>query len=109
MALDRLRRCPDEVADTFWPPGKKAKTKPSSPKSHASSKVPPPLQETTGSERGQREGLDLMRDGHQQKGDESQRAATVKTPSPPTKWEGHLRNRAIRHSVGTSEARVGEM
>ena len=23
VALDRLRRCPDEVVDTFWPPGKK--------------------------------------------------------------------------------------
>ena len=71
VALDHLRRCPDEVADTFWPPGKKAKAKPCSPMSHASSKVPPPLQEITGSESGQREGLGLKRDGHQQNGDEN--------------------------------------
>ena len=109
-ALDCLRCCPDEVEDTFWSLGKKeAKTKPSSSKSHASSKVPPLLQETTGTESGQRDGLDLMRDGHQQKGDESRYAAMVKTPSPPTKWEGRLWSRAICHSVGTSEHQAGEM
>ena len=91
VALNRLRCCLDEVGDTFWPPDKKAaKTEPRSPKYHASSKVPPPSQETTGSESRQWESLDPMRDGQQQKGDEYCHAAMVKTPSQPTKWEGHL-------------------
>ena len=86
VALDRLRRCPDEVGDTFWPPDKKAaKSKSRSPKYHASSKVPPPSQETTASGSRQLEGLDPKRDRHQQKGDESCCATVFKTPSPPIK------------------------
>ena len=109
VALNCLRRCLDEVGDTFWPPDKKvAKSKPRSAKYHASSKVPP-SQETTASGSRQLEGLDPKMDRHQQKGDESCRTAVVKTPTPPTKWEGHLRSRAKHRSVGTSEARVGEM